>query len=662
MKNNREISIYKNNLFKFFLGYIIVSALSLFFSINYIDGIFEWTKLSLFFIFLVLSVFYFQKVENLVSDLCLAISCLSFLINGIGLYQFYQLVTHHKVSHYSTYLIDATFANRNLFAEILLLTLPFVLFGVFKFKGILRIICSLSLLSSLFLITSTLTRAVWVGLIVSSVLTLILYLFLRHRQENTSFLFHFRKVIFPIIIVLVSIMSAIFFYSRLDSEETFRKQISAISNINYGGANERIELWKKSFQIFKENPVAGVGLASWKIEVLKYNVGGTKPEDATTFYQYPHNDFVMVATEIGIIGLIFYLLIFAAIFYYIIVILKNTKTNEQFFYFLVFSGVVSFIVVSCFSFPKERIEQNIFLMFMFIPVMIKYHSIKNNGSKDKLINQNKTSGKWLFFLVVFLILIAFSIFIGLKRIKSDIHTLKALDAKRKNNWQKMIIQIDKAFSPYYIMDPMSTPLEWYRGTAYFNMGRHEEALRDFEKAYKINPYHVHILNNLGTCFELKNDHEKAINYFNKALLINQTFEDVILNLSASYFNAGAVDSAYQTIRKINQNTINERYNTSLSVIVHAKFKQIKIDIENEGLPSDLINQQKNWNSRKLKLSKLNNQEFTNLYNETMKLKMNDYLDNINWMIRIHNKSIKNSISIEEQIFIDSYFIIYNEII
>jgi O-antigen ligase/lipoprotein NlpI len=637
------------------LGYTVIAGISLFFSINLADGVFEWTKIFLFFSFLVFSSVYFQKEENLIDITSKSIGALSLIINMIGLYQFYWLASHEGVTHKTTYFIDGTFTNRNLFAEILLLTLPFVIFGALRFKLYWKAICYFSMFSSLFLITATLTRAVWLGLFISFVLTFLLLLLLKIKKTENTFSLNFRKLIIPFAIVIFSIAAAVFFYSRLDSGETFEKQISAISNIKLGGANERVELWKKSMQLINDKPITGVGLASWKIEVLKFNVKGTKPEDAATFYQYPHNDFIMVAAETGIIGLLFYSLMFITVIYYIIIILKNTSASEKLFYLLIFSGIISFCVISLFSFPKERIEQNTFLIFIIVPVVLKYHKIKGVNQKKK----SSDSGITLLVSLLFFITICFSLFLGTERIKSDVHVLKALSAKNKANWREVINQVNKAKSPYYTMDPMSTPLLWYRGTANFNLGNQNEAFKDFKSAYEINPYHIHILNNLGTCYELNKDHNAAIEYFNKALAINPTLEDAILNLSAAYFNSGKIDSAYQTIRKCDIHTTNERYKTSVPVIVTAKFQLIKRLTETDPLSEKLISDQKNWISRIKNFPKLSDQEFQKLYKATVRSKIFDFLNDPAWMTKIHAKSVENNISLEEQAFIDSYFLVNN---
>ena len=86
------------------------------------------------------------------------------------------------------------------------------------------------------------------------------------------------------------------------------------------------------------------------------------------------------------------------------------------------------------------------------------------------------------------------------------------------------------------MENTSTPLLWYRGVAYFNQKKYGLALEDFETAYKLNPHHVHVLNNLATLYEIKGDHNRAKEFYTTALKVNPTFKESRINLSAILFN------------------------------------------------------------------------------------------------------------------------------
>jgi len=91
------------------------------------------------------------------------------------------------------------------------------------------------------------------------------------------------------------------------------------------------------------------------------------------------------------------------------------------------------------------------------------------------------------------------------------------------------------------MDPASTPLPWYRGIANFSLGNTAEALEDFKKAYRIHPYHIHVLNNLGTCYALSGDYQTASKYYKKAIAISPGFIEAVDNLKSVSLNPDLKD-------------------------------------------------------------------------------------------------------------------------
>lgn len=112
---------------------------------------------------------------------------------------------------------------------------------------------------------------------------------------------------------------------------------------------------------------------------------------------------------------------------------------------------------------------------------------------------------------------------------------KALKYKSISNWDKMIDELDMAYNKYlYDIDNTTTPLMWYYGLAYFNKGEVNIAFDYFKKAYSINPYHLHVINNLATCYGYNNNYNKAKELYKKCVSISPRFEEAALNLAAIY--------------------------------------------------------------------------------------------------------------------------------
>lgn len=609
-------AVISHIFFKVYLVYLLVSFISLQSSINYADGIFEWLKLFLFGTSIFSIAVYFYNYKDLIELFTRSVTILNAIIVLIGLYQFMTVFGNANVTHSTTYVVTGTFGHKNIFAEMLFLTFPFTLYNVFTGTKNWKLLAGISSALTLFLITITLTRAVWLSTVIGLFLSFPFYFFAIRSSENFSSFFKGNKKNTQIALaLLVSIFISIAVYSRFDSFATFKKQIVSITGYKYGSGGERIELWKKSVKIFKESPVLGTGLGSWKIKVLNYGHHGLETEDDKTFHQRPHNDFIWILSEQGILGLLSYLILVGIIIFSLIKLIKRSEsTNEKLFYFLCLYTYFGYFIFSFFSFPKERIEHSSILMFAFAIVLI-------GSGRNKII---QTNNKILHFIFIPVLLITlFAINVGFERFNSEVHLQKAYSARANSQWQSVIDEINKAENKYYTIDPMCTPLSWYSGSSYYNLGNQPKAFEDFSRSYQINPNHVHVLNNLGTCYEIKGDHENAIKLYKRALEISPGFAESRLNLSATYFNAKNPKEAYKIFRSLPLDTANQKYMQMLPLIARPKVL----------LFGDSI-----------KLSALQLQIFA-IYNSKA------------WSAETYIKSIKNNISFEKQVLLEAIFLL-----
>jgi tetratricopeptide (TPR) repeat protein len=76
-----------------------------------------------------------------------------------------------------------------------------------------------------------------------------------------------------------------------------------------------------------------------------------------------------------------------------------------------------------------------------------------------------------------------------------------------------------------------------------------------------------VLNNLGTSYEIKGNHVNAIESYKQALAISPAFQEAHYNLSATYFNAGKKQEAFQQFEKIIIDTTNAKFKQMLNLIV-----------------------------------------------------------------------------------------------
>jgi tetratricopeptide (TPR) repeat protein len=127
--------------------------------------------------------------------------------------------------------------------------------------------------------------------------------------------------------------------------------------------------------------------------------------------------------------------------------------------------------------------------------------------------------------------------------------MEVFQAKQETNWEQVIIKTDMINNRVYSVDPTSTPVYWYRGVAHFSLNRVEEALKDFKLAQKAHPWHIHVLNNIGSCYMILNNLQLAEEHYLKALTISPSFKESKINLSIVHYNRGKYRQAYGNIKK-----------------------------------------------------------------------------------------------------------------
>ena len=516
LKNGMVTDILKNP---------IVILLLLLFCVNIFSALYHnFTAdaiVSLYRLFVLLSLtIFFANIFIKKDYLSIAKSILIFTLISLLIYfwQIYIAFTHEKDFISSIETISATMGNKNLLASIFFLSLPF-LFYVYqssnKLWKMLVLFVLVLILCSLILIQS---KAVILGLFFMST-SIILFAFKGNSKIILSFIF----IIIIIISTLFITKPKIAFQFQHEIEQVIRTKNRFLED-RIVENDSRVSLYIKTIDMIKDNPLLGVGPGNWKKEFPKYGLNNTTGEKGDKFVQRPHSDFLWFFSEGGILSGILYILLFVltlrdALFFYL-----NMKDEKRYFFLILFSTMLGYLAISLFDFPSERPTHNLF--FAIILGILVSERLK----KRKYYNtSNKLFGIILMFL--FSINIAFANI----RYKGDLHMTKALKYKSISDWGGMIAELDMAYNQsLYDIDNTTTPLMWYYGIAYFNKGQVNIAFDYFKQAYSVNPYHLHVINNLATCYGYNNDYIKAKELYEECLSISSRFEEAALNLSAIY--------------------------------------------------------------------------------------------------------------------------------
>jgi O-antigen ligase/Tfp pilus assembly protein PilF len=587
------------------LLFVIFNALSSFGAINIEEAIFHtFRELAL-----MLTLFYFyQMLRNNEKGKDYAIKS-AIVMTGIFLaYGFYQ-IADADFSKFKTVTNDygywfrqaigevkSTLANINLFASYLYISLGFSIYGMFCYKKLWRLFSILVTASTLVFIFILASKAVWAALglaFVSGIVLVYIYLFniLPNQQKKESnifvkvaalllpfFLFFtslylIEKTEIKVVQIVIDKANQIF-----NPEEGLNKMYNAD---NPSSAKMRMFAWESCVQMAKEKPLLGYGPGQWRIVYSKYGLDrfDYALRNGTLHFTRPHNDFLWILSEVGIIGFALFLFIVFSIFVYAYKSFSSLKnTNDQLFNGIAFSILFGFLLILFVDFARERVTHNVAYLLLFALVLsFKRESVKTNDLK-------LTKKVALTLLLIIIALSAFNLRLANDMVKGDKTARNIQIAVRQNNQILLARSIRSIEGSYYTLDPFNTPIPYYKASIYHRQGKIEEAKQEFIKAYELHPYHIQVLSNLGTSYDLTNDKKTAIKYYQLALDISPRFKEALVNMAIVHYNLNKLDEALDYIVQVKGGGENPpKYEKTYLTICRKKAAGLVNQLDNEKL-------------------------------------------------------------------------------
>ncbi|MDI1316043.1 O-antigen ligase family protein [Flavobacterium sp.] len=467
--------------------------------------------------------------------------------------------------------MSGTFGNKNFLSSILFFCLPFYFIGISMSKKI-KAVSFVAIVFTILLLLMLRTRVVLIALSIY----LLLVVLLQIRSKVPKKIFNW-----SLVLVITALITGVFyllsikdiFHSSADIKTQYFYRLLS-SDTLYA----RIEYWQQALYIIKDNFFSGIGVGNWIATYPKYGLNhfsDTAIVNGRLIVSNPHNDFLMVLSEIGIFGFLCYLGIFISILYQANWLSKNeVKSSERrnASYFLFF--IVCYLIIAFFDFPLTRIEHQIILLIVFAIINAKY--LKANSTKGFKLPSR------LFYLFSFVLLL-YSMTIALYRIDGEKHLLKALAAEKRTDNTTAIFEFNKAENAFFSTDTYAIPLDWHLGKAHYNEGNFEESLKYYSNAYKVNPYCLVVNNDLASTYIKNGRVAHGIRHYKEALTISPNYEDARINLAATYYNTEDYEKAFETIDKCDSNSKNESYKQFLTPIVEKKLNETLLNLNNPKL-------------------------------------------------------------------------------
>lgn len=551
---------------------IVAAGLSIINSINTGEALSELLRIVMVYSVLFISIIIFsnEKKNPILLSRFISISLLIFhsiaIIDAIPIIQ--PFLTNGKINLFQD--ITSTLSNKNFFSELLLILFPVSLFGFRNDKTNFRIIYIFNLLFSLIFIFILYSIACWIAFTVSFILVAFFYIKYGRVQKIKNTKLNLSIILITVLLPILFFTIKNPFTSALKSKIHFAKEYLLHPNLtnqysveNNNSVFDRLLLVRNSLKMIKDHPFFGAGLNNWKLLFPSYGVQGTEIiVSGGMNFEHPHNDYLLIVAEQGIIGLLIYLWFFI---YVLNVVLKQVRRSEkQEFIYVILWALISFMFVSLFSYPRSRIYTPAALM-----ILIGYLFSGNNSQTNQLFTIKK------YYFILFSMISFCSLIVFWSRLQSEIAAKDMMVSRVKQNFARVIRSANTINQYFYPVEINTTSIEWYIGMANFYSRNIPEALIHFQRAFQITPYHLRTLNDLATTYEQNGQPDKAIQFYTKAIQVSPSFDEGRLNQIATYFNQNMIDSALFNIQRLNLTTLSqnnfEKYVGFADVIIMRKL-------------------------------------------------------------------------------------------
>lgn len=281
--------------------------------------------------FLFFAIIDFLKEDfNRIRRLFWAVVCVSLLayINGIFQsiwgFDFFRHRTLNKAE--ALHRISASFVHPNDFGAFIISVLPLsMLFLAQSLPKLKRFLLCVISIAGIYCLLQTSSRAAWLGFFCAALIFL---------------LFYNKRIALIAMGALVSLFF-VFPHGMERVTSAFRYFLKGETNTVW----ERIQLWKGTSTMIGEHPILGFGINTFSKYFPQY-----KPADYPDV-RYCHNSYLQMWSEIGIIGLVAFLLIVVTIVMGAIRYLKTNKDRSLRWWLLLSftAGYVAFLVQSGFD-------------------------------------------------------------------------------------------------------------------------------------------------------------------------------------------------------------------------------------------------------------------------------------------------------------------------
>ncbi len=531
--------VLRNPVFPILLAYLLVSVVSLFFSAVYQEGVFDVLRTVLFVSTIAFASIILIKTPGWEHKISLFVMVAALIAVAVGFFQYVDRVLYSTLKelpdHRPTiYLVDGTMLHKNEYSNALMLLLPFLGYGVYAGKKAWRFAFGAILLAVLGMILLLKTRAVWLGVIAAVMLLVVVAIF-QYKKLGIKPLW--RNIAAVVTLFFLGALALVFSLPRPKDSFSILGRIWSVTDTTSEYNIHRLSIWRSTVDMIKDHFWLGVGPGNWRLEYYDY-IGGVFNNIIHVNWGQPHNDFLWVFAEKGVFGILTFLSFFGYNFYMAWRIISDSPAlHHRKLALMLLGGLVSYLVISAFSFPYERIDHTVSLGLLSAGLIVLYYPLQSR--KVTLTRP---------FLIAIPVMVSFIaiVWYGYWGIQQEIHLRNAISANKAQKYELVVREAELSHHPFRLIDVNSRHNGEYIAEAYEKMNKPEQALMAIDKSLAVFPESMSLQALKGHyLFELKR-YEESLVFFQKALKVVPQSKEILSNCGAAYFQLGQYDKALES--------------------------------------------------------------------------------------------------------------------
>ena len=483
-------SIFKNRLTHLYLALLLYGGISFFFSLNKTEMLVCYARLATTTIaFLNLTILFKGKIDHF-KILALL---LTIILLGESIYvlkTFFDGINNTEMSELILTLKGNT-GNKNIMAASLVLKIPFCFYGIYRGKIIGKMFNILTLIMGVLAISIINARSAYLGLLLVSFLYFI-FCILTHlkNKKTTQTIYHVSYVLLPLIVgFLLSQLILSNAQSLQESKSGYGTVAERLGTIRLSNdaSSYRFKLWEHAGDYIIKHPIMGCGIGNWKLASIPYEKEFINDLNVPA---HSHNDFLEMATEVGIPGGLLYLGIFICLLIYTVKTWLS-HVSEEVKLVSVFSlmALAGYFTDAFFNFPGERPVMQMFFALVLALNVTAFNKTKPTEDEKQVDSNFEQQDIYspLFALGSITFLLP-AIYITYFTFQSLIAQNLVIPDLLNEPLKVPLDEVKNLFPPIPNLSASAQPLDGILGRYYYENKQYEKALQLLNKGEKANPY------------------------------------------------------------------------------------------------------------------------------------------------------------------------------